>query len=124
MKDMKKTMDKRKADDTADADASAQARAEASVRAPADEASRAAPTPAMSKASHDDMWATIETAVNVAVRKAESKFKIEREQLEQQVRHSPVPRAPGSHVCACPDVEGGGRAIDCGAARRHRHAAA
>jgi hypothetical protein len=41
------------------------------------------------------MWATIETAVNVAIRKAESKFRAERQQLEGQVR-----AAKTTHICA------------------------
>ena len=109
MKDMKKSMDKRKADDSADADASAQARAEAPARALTDDASRAAPTPAMNKASHDDMWATNETAVNVAVRKSESKFKMEREQLEQQVRPT-CPRPLGPCMLRRADM----RRAECG----------
>ena len=31
------------------------------------------------------MWATIETAVNVAVRKAEARFRLERQQYEEKV---------------------------------------
>lgn len=80
LKDLRKSLEKQRPSDEVDTTPALPPRS-----AHADETSAA---PAAAGMSQDDLWATVETAVNVAVRKAEGRFRDEREVLEEKVRNT------------------------------------
>ena len=77
LKDLRKTLERQRPADEGDTTPALPARSGPAEETPA--------APAAGGMSQDDLWATVETAVNVAVRKAEARFRDEREVLEEKV---------------------------------------